>query len=171
MKVTPQITADFEEYPELRNLLGVVLRPLVDIMGAHAIASVRRIRKTGVFDHPYDKDIVAGMDIPGMPETVRAAQYAVGKALLDYLATVGVSGVTVEASEAELQGIAALWMPQACNVKPGAAKPPAQEPKPAAPETPASPDSAEQTATPEGVPPENVTQPKKEADNGEQANS
>lgn len=113
MKVTPIISADVEEYPELRKLLNMVLRPVVDIMGAHAISSIRRIHKTGVFDHPYDKDLVVPLALPGVPESVRASQYTVGKALLDYLSAIGVSGLTIEAGQDDLRGLVELWQPQA----------------------------------------------------------
>ena len=112
MKVTPQITADLEEYPELAKLLNAVIRPVVDLMGAHAITSLRRIRKTGVFDHPYDKDVVTPMDIPAMPESVRAVQYMVGKAILDYLEAIGISGLSLEMSQDEIRAMANLWAPR-----------------------------------------------------------
>ena len=112
MKVTPQITADLEEYPELATLLNAVIRPVVDLMGAHAITSLRRIRKTGVFDHPYDKEVVTSMDMPVVPESVRAVQYMVGKALLDYLEAIGISGLSLEMSQDEVQAIANLWAPR-----------------------------------------------------------
>ena len=131
MKVTPIISADVDEYPELKRLLSMVIRPLVDIMGAHAIASVRRIHKVGVFDHPYDKDVVTPMGIPGVPEPVQAVQYAVGRSLLDYLSTIGIAGLTLEAGQDDLQGLMGLWQPESC---PAAATPvssvqPAQEPE------------------------------------------
>ncbi len=144
MKVTPQVAADLEEYPELRKLLSVTLRPVVDIMGAHAIASIRRIRKTGVFDHPYDKDVVAAMDIPGVPVSVQASQYAVAKALLDYLAAIGVSGIMVEAAPEELQGIAKLWMPRGCPVD-GGQSPKAPDQQAPAGEKPAPEPTADPT--------------------------
>ena len=123
MKVTPQITADLEEYPELAKLLNAVIRPVVDLMGAHAIASLRRIRKTGEFDHPYDKDVITPMNIPAVPESVMAVQYMAGKALLDYLAAIGVSGITLEMTQEEMQAIANLWAPR--KVPPD--KPPQQK--------------------------------------------
>lgn len=118
MKVTPLISADIEEYPELRKILNMALRPVVDIMGAHAISSIRRIHKTGVFDHPYDKDLVVPLALPGVPESVRASQYTVGKALLDYLSAIGVSGLTIEAGQDELRGLMELWQPQAARQAP-----------------------------------------------------
>lgn len=124
MKVTPILSADIEEYPELRKLLNMVLRPVVDIMGAHAISSIRRIHKTGVFDHPYDKDLVVPLGIPGVPESVRASQYTVGKAMLDYLSAIGVSGLTIEAGQDDLRGLVELWQPQADRAPKAACKAP-----------------------------------------------
>ena len=89
MKVTPQISADLEEYPELRTIVNAAMRPVVDLMGTHGIVSLKRMHKVGVFDHPYVKDVVVPMEIPAMPAAVKAAQYAVGKALLDYLEASG----------------------------------------------------------------------------------
>jgi hypothetical protein len=163
MKVTPQITADVDEYPELRRLLNIALRPIVDIMSAHAIASVRRMRKVGVFDHPYVKDVVSPMNITAVPRAIMASQYTVGQALLDYLEAIGVTGVTVEASDTELREIANVWMPEACNVKPSA-KNQAEQPKPETPETP-------ETEKPDQDTPAAKEQPTKEAENGEQANN
>lgn len=162
MKVTPQITADVDEYPELRRLLNIVLRPVVDIMGAHAIASVRRMRKVGVFDHPYVKDVVSPMNITAVPRAIVASQYTVGRALLDYLEAIGMSGVTIEATAEELKGIAGLWeAPRACPaVKPAKPAEP-EEPKPAA-------KPAERQA-PEEVPGQENNNNKEEQENGEHA--
>ena len=109
MKVTPQISADLEEYPELRTVINAAMRPVVDLMGVHAIVSLRRMHKVGVFDHPYSKDVVTPLDIPAMPPSVKAAQYAAGKAMLDYLETIGITGVSLEMTEDEARQMATLW--------------------------------------------------------------
>lgn len=145
MKVTPQITADLEEYPELAKLLNAVIRPVVDLMGAHAIASLRRMRKTGVFDHPYDKDVITPMGIPVVPESVMAVQYMAGKAMLDYLAAIGVSGITLEMTQEEMQAIANMWAPR----KAPPDKPPQQKEDDGLNPTPVDGEGQEEEAQPE----------------------
>ena len=109
MKVTPQINADFEDYPELAPLYDAAVRRVVELMQVHDILEIRRIRKTGVFDHQYDKDVVTAIGVPGTPNTVTAVRYAVGTALLDYLSVIGISGIALEVSKDEAKAISALW--------------------------------------------------------------
>jgi hypothetical protein len=109
MKVTPQINADFEDYPELAPLYDAAVRRIVELMQIHDIAEMRRIRKTGVFDHQYDKDVVTAIGVPGTPNTVTAVRYAAGTALLDYLGTIGISGISLEVTQDEAKAISALW--------------------------------------------------------------
>lgn len=111
MKITPQIVADFEEYPELRRLVDLSLRRVAELMEIHDIGELRRIRKNGVFDHPYNKDVVTPLGSPYVPQTVAAARYAVGKALLDYLEAVGIAGVSLGIAKEEADGVLALWAP------------------------------------------------------------
>lgn len=137
MTLTPQLAADFDEYPELRTLANAALRHVAGLMSVHSIAGLRRIHKKGVFDHPYDKDVTTPADIPGVPETVIAGQHAVGKALLDYLAAVGFDGMQLGISKEDAQAMASLWAPPP---EPGQAPAPdgdGLDPKPAdAPEQP-----------------------------------
>ncbi len=109
MKVTPQINADFEDYPELAPLYDAAVRRVIELMQVHDILEIRRIRKTGVFDHQYDKDVVTAIGVPGVPTTVTAVRYAVGKVLLDYLAVIGIGGIALEVSQDEAKAISALW--------------------------------------------------------------
>ena len=111
MKVTPLVTADFEEYPELRRLVDLSLRRVAELMEIHDIGELRRIRKNGVFDHPYNKDVVTPLGSPYVPQTVAAARYAVGKALLDYLEAIGIAGVSLGIAKEEADGVLALWAP------------------------------------------------------------
>ena len=111
MKVIPHFVADFDEYPELRTLADAALRRVVELMSIHGIAEIRRMKKTGVFDHPYDKDVVTPVDVPTMPHTVRAGGYAAGVALLDYVEAIGMSGVSLELTREDVQAMAALWAP------------------------------------------------------------
>lgn len=181
MKVTPQISADLEEYPELRTIVNAAMRPVVDLMGIHGIVSLRRMHKVGVFDHPYVKDIVVPLEIPEMPVAVKAAQYAAGKALLDYLETVGVTGVTVEMSQEEAGQLASLWAPRevpppACRLTPRQepkAEPESEHVKPAKPEpepaSTAEPAAAQTRKRKETTQPEQPEQPeRKEKPDGEQ---
>ncbi len=109
MKVTPQINADFEDYPELAPLYDAAVRRVIELMQVHDILEIRRIRKTGVFDHQYDKDVVTSIGVPGVPTTVTAVRYAVGEVLLDYLAVIGIGGIALEVSQDEAKAISALW--------------------------------------------------------------
>ena len=111
MKVIPHFVADFDEYPELRTLADAALRRVVELMSIHGIAEIRRMKKTGVFDHPYDKDVVTPVDVPTMPHTVRAGGYAAGVALLDYVEAIGMSGVSLELTREDVQAMASLWAP------------------------------------------------------------
>jgi hypothetical protein len=143
MTLTPQLAADFDEYPELRALANAALRHVAGLMSIHSIAGLRRIHKKGVFDHPYDKDVTTPVDIPGVPETVIAGQHAVGKALLDYLAAIGFDGMQLGISKEDAQAMAALWAPpQAPGAEPGHGED-GLDPKPA--DTPA--DTSEQPET------------------------
>lgn len=117
MTATTNPTADFEEYPELSSLVNAVIRPLITIMEAHDIKTLRRIRKTGVFEHPYAKDIVIPLGVSGVPDTVSAARYAVGRALLDYLEAVGLHGLTINAQSDEIAEVSGLWAPRAQDSK------------------------------------------------------
>lgn len=113
MKVTPQISADLEDYPELARLYDTAIRRVVELMQIHDIAEMRRIRKTGVFDHQYAKDVVNPIGVETAPGSVQAVRYAVGGALLDYLGAIGISGIALEVSDAERQGIGGLWTSKA----------------------------------------------------------
>lgn len=160
MKVTPQITADLDEYPELRQLINVILRPVVDLMGVHAIASLRRMHKVGVFDHRYDKDALVTVDVPTLPHSMQVAQYTVGKAILDYLEAVGVSGVTLEMSQEEVRSLAQLWMPRgSCPVKPVVGE--GADDTDAATRPAAKPDTEDAAAAEEAVPAEPETKDNK----------
>ena len=160
MKVTPQITADLDEYPELRRLVNVILRPVVDLMGIHAIASLRRMHKVGVFDHPYVKDVIVPVDIPTLPQSLRVSQDTVGKAILDYLEAVGVSGVTMEMSQEEVQSLAQLWMPRgSCQAKPASGE--GADDTDAATRPAAKPNTEDAAAAEEAVPAEPETKDNK----------
>ncbi len=123
MKVTPHINADFEDYPELARLYDAAIRRVVELMQIHDIAEMRRIRKTGVFNHPYEKDSVAPIGVASAPSTVAAVRYAVAGALLDYLGAIGVSGITLEVSDDEKRGLAGLWAANPPNAEQGDGKP------------------------------------------------
>ena len=111
MKLVPHVVADFDEYPELRTLGDAALRRIAELMSIHAIVEIRRLHKTGVFDHPYTKDIITPLDLPVVPHTVRAGQHAAGKALLDYLESIGISGLRLEVAQEDVNAMASLWMP------------------------------------------------------------
>lgn len=111
MKVTPQTTVDFEEYPELKILADQAIRRVVELMEIHDIASIRRYRKTGVFEHPYVKDTVIKIGVPSVPSTVAAARDNVGSALLDYLEAVGLKGLSLELTREDVVAINSLWSP------------------------------------------------------------
>jgi len=165
MKVTPQISADLDEYPEIRTIVNAAMRPVVDLMGIHGIVSLKRMHKVGVFDHPYVKDSVVPIDIPAMPVAVKAAQYAAGKALLDYLETVGITGISIEMTQQEAEQLATLW------AGPRKAPPePVPEPQPERrPEPKPEPEPPGQDA-PAAEPPEKPETPAgKEAPDGGQA--
>ncbi len=109
MTVTPQINADFEDYPELQTLYNAAIRRVIDLMQIHNIATLRRLTKVGVFDSKYTKDIVVPAGISGVPATVSAVQYSVAGALLDYLNTIGIQGVTLDLTAADVNAIGKLW--------------------------------------------------------------
>jgi len=111
MNVIPQIAADLEEYPELRPLADMALRRVGELMSIHAIIELRRVHKHGVFDHPYTKDVITPIDLPTVPHTVRAGQHATGKALLDYLESIGISGLQLVVTQDDAKTMAALWSP------------------------------------------------------------
>ena len=111
MKVTPQTTVDFEEYPELKILADQAIRRVVELMEIHDIASIRRYRKTGVFEHPYVKDTVIKIGVPSVPSTVAAARDNVGSALLDYLEAVGLKGLSLELTREDVVAINSFWSP------------------------------------------------------------
>lgn len=133
MKVTPQISADLEDYPELARLYDTAIRRVVELMQIHDIAELRRIRKTGVFDHQYTKDVVNPIGVETAPGSVQAVRYAVGGALLDYLGAIGISGITLEVSDAERQGVGGLWTSKAERAEQQAQADPADPAKPAKP--------------------------------------
>ena len=144
MKISPQLTADLDEYPELVGLVENAVRRVAELMQIHDIIERRRIHKTGVFNHPYDKDVVTPIGVQSVPKTVAAVRYATGKALLDYLATIGVSGVGLSLSKDELDNLDSFWRPPAasCPVNPRAqppqqpqAQPPQVQQQPQAPKT------------------------------------
>lgn len=112
MRAIPRIVTDFEEYPELRALMNNALQRVVELMELHGIAEIRRMHKTGVFDRPYVKDVVTpiGLSLPG---TVQTSQYAVGQALLGYLESIGIQGISLELSKEDVASIAAIWAPPA----------------------------------------------------------
>lgn len=111
MKATPQFRADPEEYPELSTLVNAVIRNVVTIMEAHDIGAVRRFHKDGVFDRPYTKDVVTPLGVPGVPRTVQAVREAAGKAVLDYLEAIGITGLSLEATAEEKANVSAIWNP------------------------------------------------------------
>lgn len=160
MKVTPQTTVDFEEYPELKILADQAIRRVVELMEIHDIASIRRYRKTGVFEHPYVKDTVIKIGVPSVPSTVAAARDNVGSALLDYLEAVGLKGLSLELTREDVVAINSIWSPpEQQPVRRPAPKQPAKsldprevgETKPAEPDQkPAEPDTtpAEPSAAP-----------------------
>lgn len=115
MKVTPQITADFEDYPELAPLIDQAIRRVVELMEIHDISEIRRVHKTGVFDRPYTKDVVTPLGVATLPNTVSAVRYAAGKAILDYLETIGISGIGISMTSEEIANVAALWVQRASS--------------------------------------------------------
>lgn len=129
MKATPQFRADPEEYPELGTLVNAVIRNVVELMEAHDIGSVRRFRKDGVFDRPYVKDVVTPLGVPGVPVAVVAVRDTVGRAVLDYLETVGITGLSLEATPEEKASVGAIWAPPRQQVPP-AVKSPVMDPTP-----------------------------------------
>lgn len=128
MKATPQFRADPEEYPELGKIVNAVIRKIVEIMEVHDIGAVRRFRKDGVFDRPYVKDVVTPLGVPSVPRTVAAAREATGKAVLDYLETIGISGLSLEATAEERASVGTIWAPPVVN--PPKAPVPAKDPVP-----------------------------------------
>ena len=138
MKISPQLTADLDEYPELAGLVENVVRRVAELMQLHDIIELRRIHKTGVFNHPYDKDVVTPIGVQSVPKTVAAVRYATGKALLDYLATIGVSGVGLALSKEEVDALDSFWRPPeaACPVTPQVHPPQPQVQEPQVPQQP-----------------------------------
>lgn len=140
MKINPQIKADLEEYPELRRLYDSAIISVVKLMQLHDIVDLRRIRKSGIFEHEYDKDIVTTLGLPNVPASVAATRYASGKALLDYLETIGLSGLSLDLEQGDSDGLVKIWAPatNACATKkpeePAADQKQTSE-KPAKPET------------------------------------
>lgn len=142
MKISPQLTADLDEYPELAGLVENVVRRVAELMQLHDIIELRRIHKTGVFNHPYDKDVVTPIGVQSVPKTVAAVRYATGKALLDYLATIGVSGVGLALSKEEVDALDSFWRPPAaaCPVNPQVQEPQfPQQPQVQEPQVPQHP--------------------------------
>lgn len=119
MKINPQIKADLEEYPELRRLYDSAIVSVVKLMQLHDIVDLRRIRKSGIFEHEYDKDVVTPLGLPGVPASVAATRYAAGKALLDYLETIGLSGLSLDIEQGDADGLVQIWKtpPKACAMK------------------------------------------------------
>lgn len=124
MKATPLFRADLEEYRELGTVVQAALRNVLMLMEVHDIKAVRRYRKDGVFDRPYVKDSVSPLGVTGVPNTVAAARDAVGTALLDYLEAIGISGLSLDATQEEIAAIEALWNPPATYPAEQAAKDP-----------------------------------------------
>ena len=123
MRIVPQAVADLDEYPEIQPLGNAALRRVAELMGVHDILEIRRLRKTGLFEHPYTKDVIIPIGIPVTPPTVQAVRHAVGKALLDYLEAVGFSGLRLEVTQEDTQALAALWAPPAPAPGPAPAQP------------------------------------------------
>ena len=149
MKINPQIKADLEEYPELRRLYDSAIISVVKLMQLHDIVDLRRIRKSGVFEHAYEKDIVTPLGLPNVPASVTATRYAAGKALLDYLETIGLSGLSLDLEQGDSDGLVQIWSPapKACATKkpeePDVAQKQASE-KSAKPEDPSDKNAAKQ---------------------------
>ena len=142
MKISPQLAADLDEYPELAGPVENVVRRVAELMQLHDIIELRRIHKTGVFNHPYDKDVVTPIGVQSVPKTVAAVRYATGKALLDYLATIGVSGVGLALSKEEVDALDSFWRPPAaaCPVNPQVQEPQfPQQPQVQEPQVPQHP--------------------------------
>lgn len=135
MTVTPQITADLEEYPELGRIIQNATRRVADLMQMHDITEIRRIRKTGTFERPYAKDVVLPLNIPGVPQTVAVSRFTVGAALLDYLESIGVNGMAIVLNAEETAALAGFW-----GVKLQPAPAPAAKPEPKPAEAPAAKD-------------------------------
>lgn len=112
MRVVPHFTADFDEYPELRTIAPIVVRRVAELMELHDIAELKRIRKTGIFEHPYTKDVIRPINVTGVPDSIATSRHTAGAALLDYLESVGLSGLGLELDSADVSNIAALWNPQ-----------------------------------------------------------
>lgn len=146
MRIVPQAVADLDEYPEIQPLGNAALRRVAELMGVHDILEIRRLRKTGLFEHPYTKDVVIPIGIPVTPPTVQAVRHAVGKALLDYLEAVGFSGLRLEVTQEDTQALAALWAPpEQPAAAPGSAS---LDPQPADPG--AEPHRSEDNLPPDG---------------------
>lgn len=112
MRATPLFKADPEEYPEIGTMVNAVVRNVVEIMEVHDISAVKRFRKEGVFDRPYVKDVVTPLGVPNVPKTVAAVRESAGKAILDYLETIGITGLSLsEVTPDDLKGVAQLWAP------------------------------------------------------------
>lgn len=151
MKINPQIKADLEEYPELRRLYDSAIVSVVKLMQLHDIVDLRRIRKSGIFEHEYDKDIVTPLGLPNVPASVTATRYAVGKALLDYLETIGLSGLSLDLEQGDADGLVKIWAPapKACPVK--KPEPATADAKPQSDEKPAQADKPEEPSASEPV--------------------
>lgn len=165
MKINPQIKADLEEYPELRRLYDSAIMSVVKLMQLHDIVDLRRLRKSGIFEHEYDKDVVTPLGLPNVPASVAATRYAAGKALLDYLETIGLSGLSLDLDQGDADGLVQIWAPEpkACAMKkpeePDDGQPQTGE-KPAQAKKPAQPEKPEQAKKPVKTPePEKPAQP------------
>ena len=162
MTLIPQFRADYDEYPELRTLAPEAMSRIAELMGIHGIAELRRLHKVGIFDHPYEKDIIVPIDIPTLPVAVQACRPTAGKALLDYLEAIGLTGLKLQNFTKE-DGVAltSLWAPKdkqapACAIPKKPAGPaqehtdaPAPEDQPEQPTKEEAPDQPERAETAE----------------------
>ena len=128
MKAIPSITADIEEYPEIRKLVDTALVRIVELMEIHDIAEVRRVRKSEQFGRQSVRDVVTPLGAAGVPASICSIRDCVGKTILQYLDAIGMSGIRLSMTKEDVASVSALWAPdQAAARKPAGTEPAAQE--------------------------------------------
>lgn len=126
MKATPVFRVDPDEYQSLGKIVQATARHIIAVMQAHDIGAVRRFHKNGMFGRTCTKDIVTPLGVQGVPAEISEIRNAVGSAILDYLDTVGLDGISIEATPEEISSVAALWIPP--QMQQAAAEKPAGKP-------------------------------------------